>query len=155
MSGAVRNVAWLMLEARGACRDVPVKPSSVVEPGDVLLILPPVIKDTRASLPTLDFTILHEDEHIVVVDKPAGSRGPSGVGQGIRDADGRTGGRASGDGRHRGTRSVGHCASIGPRHIRCARGGEDLRGTCAAVRRFSRPLDIPQVRGTRKRRPVV
>ncbi len=65
-------VARLMLEARVLCRDVPVKPSSVVEPGDVLLILPPVIKDTRASLPTLDFTILHEDEHIVVVDKPAG-----------------------------------------------------------------------------------
>lgn len=67
------TVARMLREGRILVDGQVVKPSFVLEPGRLIKVLPAPPADEAVYAPTpLPFTIVFEDAHLIVVDKPAG-----------------------------------------------------------------------------------
>jgi len=48
------------------------KPSTKLKAGQIVTVLPPLIKESNLEPQNIDLSILHEDSHILVIDKQAG-----------------------------------------------------------------------------------
>jgi 23S rRNA pseudouridine1911/1915/1917 synthase len=66
-------LAKLVRSGRVLLNGQPIRPSTVLQPGDQVQLLPletPPLKLAESPVPPLH--IIHEDDHVIVVDKPAG-----------------------------------------------------------------------------------
>ncbi len=100
---------------------------------------------------TADFTVAFEDEHLLVIDKPAGVVVHPAPRPLARDA--RAGARGP-RGRRRRRVPGGDRAPPGPRHLRPARGGEVRRGAHRAEGGAGAPRDGPRVPRARRGAPA-
>ena len=97
------------------------------------------------------FRIAYEDEHLLVVDKPAGVVVHPGRGHARGDA--RAGARGPGRGRA-GSRAPRRRAPVGPRHLRAARARSQRGGARGAAGRAARAGDHARVPGARRGAPA-
>jgi 23S rRNA pseudouridine1911/1915/1917 synthase len=67
------TVARLIRKGLVTANDLPIRPSTILSPGDEIVIQPePPAANRHAEEPVPDVAILYEDDHVIVVDKPAG-----------------------------------------------------------------------------------
>ncbi len=97
------------------------------------------------------FAVAYEDEHLLVVDKPAGLVVHPARGHRTGTLAQALAGRAAG---RRGPLSRGHRAPPGPRHLRAARGGQVRRGAPGAEVAAGGARAAPRVPDARRRAPA-
>ena len=64
---SIQKAIWTRVEIAGGR---PAKPSSLLRPGDVVRVMP--VPDPIEDEPAIHVPVLHEDEDLIVIDKPAG-----------------------------------------------------------------------------------